>query len=678
MAQDPYGRALLDAGISAKWIEEGTVDPQVEVDGAKGSLWDAVEDMDAGACLKKLKSISAAGATSVSNGAHAKSSSPRTEEPKTPVKASKSEEEQITTPVKAATKNAPAFSEEGPSTTEKNGKNGKDKHECQTPSKADTMEVPESSSNSKGGPNDTEATVVGMYVQDGTGFSKSPPNTPPEADTGTKNGSESGMGADNHAKGDLSSPKEVVPQKASKQKGAPRTLESNAVPGDAIQNGNGKATKQSSQNGKAANSTAANGTGSNGKAATGESVPGPVGGAKDVKAQATGSPEGSTSQDGTTKSSVQAAPLWKPALQNSDPLRVVGLTATFEMMQYVAEGCVAHLCRAAQVSRLWRDTVAETPLAVTPGSAEEFRTLAAHFGSHIEELDLGLCGYTSDAAMCAALAKCSRALHISLADSNAGDHTLAVLGRDCEALQSVDAMGCIAITNEGIKELATGSPQLTSINLSDCHLVSDSGLAYLGECCPELLTISLRHCGQISDDGLGWLAEDCPKLEVLNLMGCADISDVGCLALARHCPALQSVNLSGCNISDAAVVQLADQCRDLMAVDVSRCSQITDVSLRALGKNSTLLESLFLQSCSQVTDQGLIALGAGCKGLALLSVEGCGAVTTCGVTAILENCSEMEALYVQRCNAVNRGFESGFPQVEIVRSASWDHLSLNA
>lgn len=55
-----------------------------------------------------------------------------------------------------------------------------------------------------------------------------------------------------------------------------------------------------------------------------------------------------------------------------------------------------------------------------------------------------------------------------------------------------------------------------------------------------------------------------------------------------------------------------------------------------------------------------------------------GAVTTCGVTAILENCSEMEALYVQRCNAVNRGFESGFPQVEIVRSASWDHLSLNA
>ena len=59
MNKDPYGRALLDAGISAKWIEEGTVDPQVDLGDSKGSLFDSVEDFDTGACLDKLKSLAA-------------------------------------------------------------------------------------------------------------------------------------------------------------------------------------------------------------------------------------------------------------------------------------------------------------------------------------------------------------------------------------------------------------------------------------------------------------------------------------------------------------------------------------------------------------------------------------------------------------------------------------------
>eukprot|EP00658_Telonema_sp_P-2_P017512 TRINITY_DN1680_c0_g1_i9.p1 TRINITY_DN1680_c0_g1~~TRINITY_DN1680_c0_g1_i9.p1 ORF type:complete len:396 (-),score=164.90 TRINITY_DN1680_c0_g1_i9:45-1232(-) len=56
MEEDVFGKALLDAGISKQWITDGCVDPQVVLDaeGTKGSLFDAVEDMDAGACLAKL------------------------------------------------------------------------------------------------------------------------------------------------------------------------------------------------------------------------------------------------------------------------------------------------------------------------------------------------------------------------------------------------------------------------------------------------------------------------------------------------------------------------------------------------------------------------------------------------------------------------------------------------
>jgi len=59
--QDSYCRALVAAGISENTIKAWSVDPQVKIDasGKKGSLFDAVEDLDAKACIDKLKALQA-------------------------------------------------------------------------------------------------------------------------------------------------------------------------------------------------------------------------------------------------------------------------------------------------------------------------------------------------------------------------------------------------------------------------------------------------------------------------------------------------------------------------------------------------------------------------------------------------------------------------------------------
>jgi len=53
---DPFGKALLDAGMSADTIKDWFIDPRVELGGDEGvgSVFDALEDMDAADCLKKL------------------------------------------------------------------------------------------------------------------------------------------------------------------------------------------------------------------------------------------------------------------------------------------------------------------------------------------------------------------------------------------------------------------------------------------------------------------------------------------------------------------------------------------------------------------------------------------------------------------------------------------------
>mmetsp|Transcript_2718 Transcript_2718/g.5972 ORF Transcript_2718/g.5972 Transcript_2718/m.5972 type:complete len:343 (+) Transcript_2718:133-1161(+) len=63
---DPFGAALLDSGLSKKTIEEWSVDPRVTLPGGdKGSVFDALEDMDVDECLAKLVELNGLNANTI-------------------------------------------------------------------------------------------------------------------------------------------------------------------------------------------------------------------------------------------------------------------------------------------------------------------------------------------------------------------------------------------------------------------------------------------------------------------------------------------------------------------------------------------------------------------------------------------------------------------------------------
>ena len=59
LADDSFGGALLKAGLDEATIKAWSVDPQVtlDADGAKGSIFDALEDLDVDACIEKCVAI---------------------------------------------------------------------------------------------------------------------------------------------------------------------------------------------------------------------------------------------------------------------------------------------------------------------------------------------------------------------------------------------------------------------------------------------------------------------------------------------------------------------------------------------------------------------------------------------------------------------------------------------
>lgn len=57
LESDPFGKAMLEAGIPKETVLEWTKDPQVSFEGKKASLFDLLEDLDNDACLEKAQKI---------------------------------------------------------------------------------------------------------------------------------------------------------------------------------------------------------------------------------------------------------------------------------------------------------------------------------------------------------------------------------------------------------------------------------------------------------------------------------------------------------------------------------------------------------------------------------------------------------------------------------------------
>ena len=169
----------------------------------------------------------------------------------------------------------------------------------------------------------------------------------------------------------------------------------------------------------------------------------------------------------------------------------------------------------------------------------------------------------------------------------------------------------LKVNNAQLISIAIGFPllqslRINSINICDGNNITDEGIRALASGLPQLqsLDIGYRYCN-ITDEGIRALASGCHQLQSLNIGLCDKITDDGLRALARGCPQLQSLNTRGCRkITDEGVRALASGCPQLQSLDISYCGKITDDGIRALANGLPQLQSLDIGSCNKITDEG--------------------------------------------------------------------------
>lgn len=196
---------------------------------------------------------------------------------------------------------------------------------------------------------------------------------------------------------------------------------------------------------------------------------------------------------------------------------------------------------------------------------------------------------------------------------------------------------------------------LTRLSLSWCRKNMNNLVLSLAPKFTNLQTLILRQdMPQLEDNAVEAVAQFCRDLQILDLSKSFKLTDRSLYAIALGCSDLTKLNISGCSsFSDKALSYLASLCRKLKILNLCGCVKaVSDTALQAIGHHCNQLQSLNLGWCEQVSDVGVMSLAYGCPDLRTLDLCGCVLITDDSVIALADRCPHLKSLGLYYCKNI--------------------------
>ncbi|KAL5543067.1 hypothetical protein UlMin_010777 [Ulmus minor] len=254
--------------------------------------------------------------------------------------------------------------------------------------------------------------------------------------------------------------------------------------------------------------------------------------------------------------------------------------------------------------------------------------------SSLQFLDVSYCRKLTDKGLIAVAGGCSDLQILHLAGCRlVTDGILRELSRNCHNLEELGLQGCTNITDLGLSDLVSGCCGIKHLDVNKCSNIGDIGICNVSKACASSLkTLKLLDCYKIGDVSVSSLALYCKNLETLIIGGCRGISDESIKSLAIACKnSLKNLRMDWCiNISDSSLSCVLTQCRNIEALDIGCCEDITDAAFEGLISRETELT------------------------LKVLKVSNCPKITVVGIGRVLNKCNTLEYLDVRSCPFITK------------------------
>ncbi|OMO86476.1 Leucine-rich repeat, cysteine-containing subtype [Corchorus olitorius] len=275
--------------------------------------------------------------------------------------------------------------------------------------------------------------------------------------------------------------------------------------------------------------------------------------------------------------------------------------------------------------------------------------------------------------------------------------TLARSPKSLPALVTLSLNGAYRLTDKGLNALAMSAPALHSINLSQCSLLTSAGInnlaiffkstlreLYLDEChnveamvvlpalrklkCLEVL--SLAGIQTVCDDFIIGMLEACGKnIKELVLANCVELTDVSLRIVGKNCSRLCAIDLSYLRkLTDSSMRYLANGCRSINRLKLCRNSFSDEAIAAFLEASGGSLTELSLNNVTLVGLNTALSLAKCSRKLFSLDLSWCRNLTDEALGLIVDSCLSLRLLKLFGCTQITEVFLSGHSnaQVEII------------
>ncbi|XVE76636.1 hypothetical protein DITRI_Ditri12bG0189400 [Diplodiscus trichospermus] len=152
-----------------------------------------------------------------------------------------------------------------------------------------------------------------------------------------------------------------------------------------------------------------------------------------------------------------------------------------------------------------------------------------------------------------------------------------------------------------------------------------------------------------------------PNIIHLDLTLCSRLSDTSLSIISNACAStLRSIDFSRSRLfSTSGLLGLALNCKNLVEIDLSNCTELKDSALAAVTEAKNL-EKLLLGRCKSITDIGLGCVAVGCRKLKFICLKWCLGVGDLGVGLLAVKCKDIRYLDLSYMPVTNKCLSSIF------------------
>ncbi|KAJ0408186.1 hypothetical protein ATCC90586_006496 [Pythium insidiosum] len=192
---------------------------------------------------------------------------------------------------------------------------------------------------------------------------------------------------------------------------------------------------------------------------------------------------------------------------------------------------------------------------------------------------------------------------------------------------------------------------LHTLSLSECPQLDDSALsALLGM--TTLRSLELNQMERITDSFIIALTAKLPDLEDFSLARCSQLTDIAIRATLESCRKLRVLDISDlCDLTDDCLEPVRRLGHGLRHVSICRCLGLTDLSVDhiAVGANA-YLERLEMSSVSECTDDAIKSLQQHCKtSLSDLDISFCRKISEDSLGIFTDEAEQLKRLVLWGC-----------------------------